>query len=217
MSRGQKAVSIDLGVMQDDGWLAANPDLLARWVGSGQFIPITQAHLHAVLDHYCDAGLAVRSERESQIVLGIEVPDAWRRKGLPDPHWVHTWLWSHVERIALAHTSVSATGGKQVNHAAVLAQAKSVREAATLVAEAFVKRLAASFSIPREQMDVKDSLHKYGVDSLVAVELRNWFSRDFGVDVAIFDLLSGTTFAAMGMSIARKSPHCAKIRAAEGA
>ena len=35
-------------------------------------------------------------------------------------------------------------------------------------------------------------MHTYGVDSLVAVELRNWFSRSLKLDVAIFDIVGGS-------------------------
>jgi len=40
-------------------------------------------------------------------------------------------------------------------------------------------------------------MHLYGVDSLIAVELRNWFT-EFSADIAIFEILGGATFKAVG-------------------
>lgn len=36
-------------------------------------------------------------------------------------------------------------------------------------------------------------LHAYGVDSLLAVELRNLIANDFAADVPVFELVSGRT------------------------
>lgn len=45
----------------------------------------------------------------------------------------------------------------------------------------------------------------YGVDSLMAVELRNWIRKDFDVDIAVFDILGGTTVAGLGRNITTKA------------
>jgi aryl carrier-like protein len=46
---------------------------------------------------------------------------------------------------------------------------------------------------------------EYGLDSLVAVELRNWFAKNVQADVAIFDILGGSTIKALGATVASKS------------
>ncbi|CAJ2500643.1 Uu.00g034960.m01.CDS01 [Anthostomella pinea] len=40
---------------------------------------------------------------------------------------------------------------------------------------------------------LSDALSKYGVDSLMAVELRNWIGTDFKAQVAVFDIMGGGT------------------------
>lgn len=44
--------------------------------------------------------------------------------------------------------------------------------------DALLRKLARSLLMRREEVDVKKPTAAYGVDSLVAVELRNWFSRE---------------------------------------
>jgi hypothetical protein len=48
-------------------------------------------------------------------------------------------------------------------------------------------------------------MHAYGVDSLVAVELRNWFSQAVDADVPIFEILGDTSFTELGAMVAAKS------------
>ncbi len=60
-------------------------------------------------------------------------------------------------------------------------------------------------------------LHAYGVDSLLAVELRNFFAKELNDAVAIFDIMGGSSFEALGMTVAKKSLFCpASWRTIEG-
>jgi hypothetical protein len=40
-------------------------------------------------------------------------------------------------------------------------------------------------------MKPKPPIHSLGVDSLLAVELRNWFAKEIGVVIATFEIFSG--------------------------
>ena len=45
----------------------------------------------------------------------------------------------------------------------------------------------------------------YGLDSLVAVEIRNWIARWLGVKVSMFDLISGNSLEGLAVLVAGKS------------
>lgn len=59
--------------------------------------------------------------------------------------------------------------------------------------------------MPRDDIDTSKPLHAYGVDSLLAVELRNCFSKELSADVAIFDLTGGASVDAVSLTVAKKS------------
>ena len=42
--------------------------------------------------------------------------------------------------------------------------------------DAIVNKLSHMFALPEDEMDKSESMAHYGIDSLVAVELRNWLS-----------------------------------------
>lgn len=51
-----------------------------------------------------------------------------------------------------------------------------------------------------------DPILTYGVDSFLAVELRNWFAKIFSADVAMFEIMwQGNSVEALGMLVTAKS------------
>ncbi|KAL4797779.1 hypothetical protein BDV19DRAFT_386815 [Aspergillus venezuelensis] len=97
----------------------------------------------------------------------------------------------------------SSTGSSEENHDtdnidASLASPTTIEEAAPLITTLLVAKLASLLSSPADKFDVRKPLHAYGVDSLVAVEIRNWFAKQVKVDIAVFDLLGGATMRGWG-------------------
>lgn len=45
----------------------------------------------------------------------------------------------------------------------------------------------------------------YGVDSLIAIELRNWIVTDFDADVAVFETQGSSTLGTLSMLVAARS------------
>ncbi|KAK8113578.1 hypothetical protein PG984_014104 [Apiospora sp. TS-2023a] len=67
------------------------------------------------------------------------------------------------------------------------------------------QKLARAMSIAADDLVPTKQLSDYGVDSLMAVELRNWIARDFGASVPVFDFMGGATIADIGALVAEKT------------
>lgn len=61
--------------------------------------------------------------------------------------------------------------------------------------------------MPVDDIESDKPMHVYGVDSLVAVEMRNWLSKELRAEVAVFELMGNTSIANLGGTIAAKSYH----------
>ncbi|KAI1406986.1 hypothetical protein F5Y13DRAFT_207084 [Hypoxylon sp. FL1857] len=46
--------------------------------------------------------------------------------------------------------------------------------------------------VPLDEVDVEKAINDYGIDSMIAAELRNWFFASFGKEVSLLKLLSAT-------------------------
>jgi len=71
-----------------------------------------------------------------------------------------------------------------------MAEATTLDSAIKLVEDALVARIAKAISMSPEDIDVDLPLYTYGVDSLIAVEIRNWTMTRLKSEVSIFDILS---------------------------
>ena len=74
-----------------------------------------------------------------------------------------------------------------------------------LITSALCTKLAKSMIIAVDEIDVTRPVSSYGVDSLVAAEMRNWFFRELKAEVSIFELLGGMPMMELARMAAERS------------
>lgn len=203
IARGEKATALDLGWMESEGIAAETPALAESFEAAGFLMPITPPEFHALLDVYCNPSL---DTKYSQIITGIEPPAVLRRKNIKQPHFMKQASFRQLHQMGFG-IRVTTSSEDAVDFVALFRAAASLTAAAGVITEGLLGRLSTALGINREDMDVAKPLHKYGVDSLLAVELRNYFAKKFNADVAIFDLMGGSTIEQVCLVVARKSGH----------
>lgn len=204
---GQKAISIDLGLMVTEGIVAENEHLLASMRRIGHLMDIHQEELLALLDHYCNPNLPVLDATDAQILVGLERPDAIRAKGIDLHHAIHRPMFRHLFQMGTpSQNSLPENGpASAVDRASLLSKAGSLDKAAALVCEWFTGKIAHTLGLAEEDVDVKKPLHTFNVDSLVAIDLKNWFAREIGAEVEVFALLGNTPIEQIAEQAASKS------------
>lgn len=205
ISQGQKAVSLNLGVMKDEGYLVDHAELAQQLIKVKKMAAIPQDYLFSILEHYCNPDLRIE-DMKSQVLMGLALPADLRSRGEDLASWMDWPLFSHTHQIMSSNTEPSDTRTPSTNHIDLssLTGAKSVTEASTIITSAIQDKLARVLSRPREDIDTAKPMHTHGVDSLVAVELRNWFMKALRTDVPIFEILGGSAIEALGGSVAEK-------------
>ena len=88
---------------------------------------------------------------------------------------------------------------------AQLSRCASMDEATEIVQTILLAKVAKSITIPVTDIDTSKPVYSYGVDSLVAVELRNWLALEFKSDISIFDLTSSAPITEVCKKIAGRS------------
>lgn len=78
ITHGQKAISIDLGLMVNQWLVVENDKLLAGMRRLGHLIDIHMRQLLALMEHYCDPDLRLLSHGKDQVIVGIETPPGHR-------------------------------------------------------------------------------------------------------------------------------------------
>ncbi|KAL4924992.1 putative polyketide synthase [Aspergillus undulatus] len=74
-----------------------------------------------------------------------------------------------------------------------LAEAKSKTQAGKIIQEYFSTRLIGLLQLDADSLDANTPLLELGVDSLVAVEVRSWFTKHLNVNVSVLRILGGAS------------------------
>lgn len=209
--RGQKCISLNLGLMLSIGYAAEKKDLTQSFKAAGHE-GITEAEFHALLDCVCDPSLDIKSPDEAQIVTGLPTPTSLKRKGVDEPSWMKRPLFLPLyEMDRLDPSSSSAAGQTQpqnttaANYANLLRTAGSLDAASAVATEALVKKLAKTLFLSEEDVDTSRPMSALGIDSLVAIEIRHWFAGELKSDVPVFVILGNECIAEVGRYVAEKS------------
>ncbi|KAK6853583.1 hypothetical protein PG995_010395 [Apiospora arundinis] len=199
---GQRALSIDLGVVRDVG-VVAEIEAVQKKLASGirEFRPISEAEILAFLEICCDPGSQPPSS--SHITMGLNTPADLIAQGIEPPEFMQRPLFAAFATLYRGQYS-SAAGG-HVNYGALFRQAGSAEGRANIVFEYLAKKLARAFSVKPEDIDANQPLHVFGVDSLVAMEIKNWMAKEFVAEVAVFELMGGRSIAAICELVTRMS------------
>lgn len=76
-----------------------------------------------------------------------------------------------------------------------------------LVTQAIAQKLADIFTIPKDDVDMTKSPGAHGVDSLVAVELRNLFRHQVAAEISRFEIMQSPSLAILTGLATSKSEH----------
>ncbi|TGO19730.1 hypothetical protein BPAE_0335g00010 [Botrytis paeoniae] len=199
---GQKAVSLDLGWMESAGAVAESEFLQRTVQAAGHAIPIPVEYFYAILDKYCDPDLDVGDN--VQVAFGLQTPAGLRAKNAEIIPWMMRETFIHLDQLTIADGG-PLESGPSINFASLFQTLKSPSEAIQIVMKSLVKKISKALLMPTENIDTSKPLYEYGVDSLLAVELRNWFSRELRADVAVFDIMGSATFEALCTLVVQRS------------
>ena len=212
-AKGMNAVTIDLGIMRDVGVIAEQGAMgdLAQWE---EALGIRENDFHALMIRIMAKSLDFSSIHDdstfpAQIVTGLATGGTLSSANLEAPYYLEddprfsVLRWTGLNNSNAQHQAGAAGGNNAAATAStapiktLLAAATSVAEAETIVMSALVAKVAKSLQTSPSDIDTSRPLHSYGVDSLVAVEMRNWIFRELKAEVTVFDILSAvpmTTF-----------------------
>ena len=207
IAHGQKAVSIDLGLMVTAGVVAENEYLLASMRRLGHLMEIRQEELIALLDYYCDSNLPLLSDADAQVLVGIEMPSAVLAKGIDLHHSIRRPMFRHLFQMAPEETKTDIYNADAavVDRAAILKKTTSQDEAAGLVTQWFSGKIRQVLGLPEPDLDSSRPMHTYGIDSLVAIDLKSWLAREIGADIEVFVLLGNMSLEMVSAMAAEKS------------
>ena len=209
-----RAVSIGLGMISEVGYLHEHPDIEALLLRKGLH-PITESELLQMVDialtedSLGDEPYGSSHFMEGHILTGLEAQSLQniRDKGfeggshvLDDPRTLI--MARSLSQDDKGHAS-EAVGSDQGTHslpkpvADALANKGTTIDTLTGALDSFLaEKFRNLLLLPKDQLSAETQLSKFGLDSMLAAEVRQFIYRVFEVDISFMMLLAKTTTVA---------------------
>ncbi|KAF9883547.1 hypothetical protein FE257_003186 [Aspergillus nanangensis] len=199
---GLPAISLDLGVITDAGYLSENASLASKMSQQGFHGTDTKTLPALIEAAIVNSALPTPNNNNNpQIITGL---GEWK-----EGHSLASFeapLFAHFRRRFLDSSVWAQTGAASlVTLRAELQNAKTLEEASVVVYGALGARVAGHMAIPVESIDPGGPISEYGIDSHVAVELRNWIAKSMESMVPILEILASGSLMELAAKIAGKS------------
>lgn len=203
-SLGLRASVLDIGVVEDIGYVSEKPQILESLRAAGFHLLserdlLESLHLMIVRSDSNDNSMSPPTRTtpfcsSAQVTLGMrtELP-------LADPS--NRCSWKRDPRMAAYRDSGSQTaaGNRAATDevlltfmSAVTADPARLRtpECIQFLVEQIGSRVLGFLMVPDKEIDPAATLNDVGLDSLVAIELRNWWRQNLGSDISVLELLN---------------------------
>ena len=198
---GLAACSVDLGIIEDVGYLSQRQEIVRR-LGGDLWDRIDEGFLHKIVK-FSILQQTSKMDKAAQMIIGIPAPLQENSELLSDTRFKGLCFGNANGQ---SHTT---TGGHDNSRAAVqtfLAMHKAKLDHPTLMVAGvelvnlqFTKILGMS-----EPVEPGKSLAVYGMDSLAAVDLRNWIRTQLGAEITTLEILNATSLLTLCEKILSK-------------
>ena len=211
-SLGLAAQAIDLGAIEGLGYFEEHRDEIGISEIEENLVVRTD-EFYAVMESAITGYSHGENRVPTQIITGVgsgglyKASQAASATTAPtDYYWLNESARMSCLRQLDLHSTLQADEGDEIGDLkSSLTAATTLTQAAELIQNAVVSKLAKSIMIATDEIDILRPVSSYGVDSLVAAEMRNWCFRELKANISVFELLSGNPIAVLAEQIAKRS------------
>lgn len=208
-SLGLPGQVVDLGAIGGLGWFEENKEDL-KFAETMQNLIVRADEFYALMKSAMTGYSHGENRVPTQIVTGVGsggLNKANRAAGAQiDYYWLNeSPRMSYLRQLDLHSTLQAEEGDEMGELKGSLTAVTTHAQATDLIQNVVASKLAKSMMIAMDEIDVNRPVSSYGVDSLVAAEMRNWCFRDLKADISVFELLSGNSITVLADQIANRS------------
>ncbi|KDN61564.1 putative beta-ketoacyl synthase domain-containing protein [Colletotrichum sublineola] len=200
LALGLPATSLDLTAVSDAGYLAdgsaERAAEVAKNLGSDS---ICEAEVLALIGASISGKTSVCNHH---VITGMRITPTIQ------PFWTPDAKFKALRLAAEELAAAEAGANTAVSLNAALKASRSETEAMEVVCRGLVEKIASVLMMEQEDLDVTRSLSHYPLDSLVAIEIRNFITREFESNMQVLELLSSGSIQTLTKAVCKKSKLC---------
>jgi hypothetical protein len=190
----KSAASIDLTAVSDAGYLAEDSEKAAEVAKNLGSDTICEAQVLALIRAAIDGKLTSCNDHP---ITGMRITPTMQ------PFWTRDAKFVYLRRAAEAASSTPTT--TTISWNAAYKAALSQPEAEEIVCCALVEKIAQVISMEPEELDISRPISCYPLDSLTAIEVRNFITRMFEANLQVLELLASGSIRNLATIVCVKS------------
>lgn len=162
-------------------------------------IPIKSEQLNAVLEWVLSPDSCRR--RPGQFAIGIDGASIHEAENATPT--TKSAMFIHVR--GAQETKAPIRNALSLGHKTSITAADTLDEAKNIISEATSQKVASLISVGKDDIDQDRSLQDFGLDSLTAIEVKNFVRKEFGATVHASEILDEPCLAALSSKVASRS------------
>lgn len=193
---GLPACSVDLGAIEDVGYMSQHTDLIVA-LDTAAWTPINESLFHRIVRFSILQQIApINESSSSQLITSIAIPQQQDSQLLRDARF--SGLCFGERTSGTGSDGGSKDGSKEIQTLFLMLKSGGADSPSILntvidvVNKQFMKTLRLS-----EPMEPGKPLSSYGLDSLAAVEFRNWVRMDLRAELTTLDITNSASLVAL--------------------
>ncbi|KAG9512424.1 putative polyketide synthase, partial [Aureobasidium melanogenum] len=194
-AQGLPGTSLDLTAVSDVGYLADNSERAADVLRNLGGETIEESEILGLLTAAVTGKITASN---NHVITGLKINPG------SEPFWCHDAKFSHLLAAAASQSS-SEGGNANVPLPQALKSAADGEKALEILYSALVTKLAAVLMLSVEEMEPSAAVASYSLDSLAAIEVRNWIAREADANVQVLELLTSPSLMELARLILKKS------------
>lgn len=200
---GLASTSLNLTAVEGVGYLAENSAKQAEVLKSLSGSTMGESEVLALVEASISGKVGTFSNDQS--ITGLDLSDANNF-----PYYAADARFQLLRDAALAASAASGEGEAATNIpiGKKLAKLTTVEEAVELVSIGLREKLGAILMLHPDVMEARQAtttITAFGLDSLNAIELRNWIGKELQAHMQVLELLTSGTIKDLGAQVLRRS------------
>lgn len=196
--------TIDLSAVKEIGYLAEDEEKAALVEKTLATTAVGEKELHCLL------AAAIMGQMQNSCnghcITGLGLP-----QGSDMPAWMLDPKFEHI-RPATAEQQQQGSQAQKASLSESIQQSTNEKETLQLIQDALLDKVASVLMLPVLDIDPNKPITSYGLDSLIAIEIRNWIGRNCQASLQVLELLSSRTLVTLSRLIMQKSKLVPQVR-----
>ncbi len=208
---GLSASVIDIGPVDDVGYVSRTPATRETLLATLETFLTEQNFLDSLQLAIARSSTKYAPQSWSSPLSGYQSPNhivqaLESRIPIMDPQNGSMWkrdprmaIYRNIQKTSLVESTEAADHLKQFLSSMMSDSSKlDQKSSAEFIANELGRCVANFLMKGDEEIEMSSTLAAVGVDSLVAIEVRNWWKQNLGVDVSVLELMSGGSIETLG-------------------